>query len=51
MNVADYLEAFYADSLTHLVTCDRLEDAHALFQEFVVNDEEPEEYLYLPELV
>jgi thymidylate kinase len=51
MNIPEYLEEFYADRMTHLVICDRFEDAHSLYQEFVVNDEEPEEYFYLPELV
>lgn len=51
MNIIEHLEEYYADRLTHLVTCDRLEDAHSLYQEFVVNDEEPEEYFFMNELV
>lgn len=50
MNLADYLESFYSDRMMTLISNDRFDDAHSLFLEFVVDSEEPEEYLYLEEL-
>lgn len=43
----EQLEEFYCDRLMHLVSVERYDDAHAIYEEFVVNDEEPEEFLYI----
>lgn len=41
------LEAYWNNRMCELVTEDRLDDADALYLEFVVDGEEPEEYLFL----
>lgn len=45
--IVDYLEAFYADRMMELFSTDSYEDAHAIYTEFVVNQQEPEDYFYL----
>lgn len=45
--IAEYLEAFYADRMMELFSQESYENAHAIYTEFVVNDQEPEEYFYL----
>jgi hypothetical protein len=44
------LEAYWNNRMCELVTEDRLDDADALYLEFVVDGEEPEEYLFLEHL-
>jgi len=41
------LEAYWNNRMCELVTEDRLDDSDALYSEFVVNGEEPEEYLFM----
>ena len=41
------LEAYWNNRMCELVTEDRLDDADALYLEFVVDGEEPEEYFFL----
>jgi hypothetical protein len=41
------LEAYWNNRMCELVTEDRLDDADALYLEFAVDGEEPEEYLFL----
>lgn len=41
------LEAYWNNRMCELVTEDRLDDADALYSEFVVDGREPEEYMYL----
>ena len=41
------LEAYWNNRMCELVTEDRLDDSDALYLEFVVDGEEPEEYLFL----
>lgn len=45
--IVEYLEAFYADRMMELFSQDAYEDAHAVYTEFVVDHQEPEEYFYL----
>ena len=41
------IEAYWNNRMCELVTEDRLDDSDALYLEFVVDGEEPEEYLFL----
>jgi len=41
------LEAYWNNRMCELVTEDRLDDADALYLEFVVDGEEPEQYMFL----
>jgi hypothetical protein len=41
------IEAYWNNRMCELVTEDRLDDADALYLEFVVDGEEPEEYMFL----
>jgi pentatricopeptide repeat protein len=41
------LEEFYCSRMSYLIDQERYDDAHSIFEEFVVNDEEPEEFLYI----
>ncbi len=41
------LEAYWNNRMCELVTEDRLDDADALYLEFVVDGEEPEEYMFM----
>jgi hypothetical protein len=41
------LEAYWNNRMCELVTEDRLDDSDALYLEFVVDGEEPEEYLFM----
>jgi len=41
------LEAYWNNRMCELVTEDRLDDSDALYLEFVVDGEEPEEYMFL----
>ena len=50
MNTAQLMyeiEAYWNNRMCELVTEDRLDDSDALYLEFVVDGEEPEEYLFL----
>jgi hypothetical protein len=41
------IEAYWNNRMCELVTEDRLDDSDALYLEFVVDGEEPEEYLFM----
>ena len=41
------IEAYWNNRMCQLVSEDRLDDADALYLEFVVDGEEPEEYMFL----
>ncbi len=41
------LEAYWNNRMCQLVSEDRLDDSDALYLEFVVDGEEPEEYMFL----
>ena len=41
------IEAYWNNRMCELVSEDRLDDADALYLEFVVDGEEPEEYMFL----
>ena len=41
------IEAYWNNRMCELATEDRLDDADALYLEFVVDGEEPEEYMFL----
>lgn len=41
------LEAYWNNRMCELVTEDRLDDSDALYLEFVVDGEEPEEYMFM----
>jgi hypothetical protein len=42
-----HIEEFYCNRMTELVDNEQYDDAHSIFEEFVVNGEEPEEYVFL----
>lgn len=41
------IEEFYCSRMEQLVNEERFDDSNSIFEEFVVNHEEPEEYFYL----
>ena len=41
------LEAYWNNRMCQLVSEDRLDDSDALYLEFVVDGEEPEEYMFM----
>ena len=41
------IEAYWNNRMCELVTEDRLDDSDALYLEFVVDGEEPEEYFFV----
>jgi hypothetical protein len=41
------IEAYWNNRMCQLVTEDRLDDSDALYLEFVVDGEEPEEYMFM----
>lgn len=42
------IEEFYCNRMDYLVEAEEFGDAHAIFEEFVVDGEEPEEYIFIP---
>jgi hypothetical protein len=40
------IEEFYCSRMEYLVDLERFDDSHAIFEEFVVNGNEPEEYYF-----
>lgn len=42
-----HIEEFYCDRMTVLFDNEQYDDAHSIFEEFVVNGEEPEDYVFL----
>ena len=43
------IEEFYMDRMSYLVDQEQFDDSHAIFEEFVV-DEEPSEWIFLNDL-
>jgi hypothetical protein len=46
-NQIDLIEEFYCDRIQYLVDNEMYLEAHSIFEEFVVNDEEPTDYLFI----
>lgn len=44
------LEAYWSERMCELVTADRIDDSDALYQEFVVDGEEPSEWVFLEDM-
>lgn len=44
------IEEFYCNRMEYLVDEERFDDSHAIFDEFVVDGEEPENYVFMPYL-
>ena len=44
------IEEFYMGRLTALVDDHRFVDADAIFEEFVIDGSEPDEYLFMPDM-
>lgn len=42
------IEEFYCNRMQYLVDKEHFDDSHAIFEEFVVGGEEPEEYVFIP---
>jgi hypothetical protein len=42
------IEEFYCNRMEYLVDCERFDDSHSIFEEFVIDGEEPEEYMFIP---
>lgn len=42
------IEEFYCKRMEYLVDKEQFDDSHAIFEEFVVDGEEPEEYVFMP---
>jgi hypothetical protein len=46
----DELDAYWSERMCALVSDDRIDDSDALYLEFVVDGEEPEEYIFMEDL-
>ena len=46
----DELDAYWSERMCVLVSDDRIDDSDALYLEFVVDGEEPEEYIFMEDL-
>lgn len=46
----DVLDAYWSERMCTLVSDDRIDDSDALYLEFVVDGEEPEEYIFMEDL-
>lgn len=42
-----HIEEFYCSRMEELFDNEQYDDAHSIFEEFVVNGEEPEDYVFL----
>jgi hypothetical protein len=42
-----HIEEFYCNRMEHLVDQEQFDDAHSIFEEFVVDGKEPEEYIFM----
>jgi hypothetical protein len=49
-NTITAIEEFYCDRMTELVDEERFDDSNAIFEEFIVNEEEPVEWLFLEDI-
>jgi len=43
----EQVENFYMDRMSYLVNEEQFDDSHALFTEFVVDTEEPDEWIFV----
>lgn len=41
------IEEFYCNRMEHLVELEQFDDAHSIFEEFVVDGQEPEGYVFM----
>tara|TARA_B100000925_G_C21573695_1_gene288968 strand:- start:135 stop:329 length:195 start_codon:yes stop_codon:yes gene_type:complete len=48
--VITHIENFYCDRLTELVDQKKINEAHAVFEEFVVDTEEPCEWFFIKQV-
>lgn len=46
-NIIDTIEKFYCDRLNELVNEERFSDSNAVFEEFVVYGEKPNQWLFI----
>ncbi len=44
------IEEFYCDRMEKLVDLERFDDSHAIFEEFVVDGENPEKWFFMNDL-
>lgn len=42
------IEEFYCNRMEYLVDREEFDNAHSIFEEFVVDSQEPEEYVFIP---
>jgi hypothetical protein len=42
-----HIEEFYCNRMEYLVDLERFEDSHSIFEEFVLDGNEPEEYYFV----
>lgn len=49
-NLITYVEEYFCEQITNLLDTKTKEDADCFYQEFVVNGEEPEEWLFINDL-
>ena len=42
------IEEFYCNRMEYLVDEERFDDSNAIFEEFVIDGEEPEDYIFMP---
>lgn len=48
--IVSLLDAYWSERMTVLVDENRISDADALFSEYVIDGEEPEEWLFMEEV-
>ena len=46
-SILDEIDAYWANRMTELVDQDRISDADALFSEYIVDGEEPSNWLFM----
>jgi hypothetical protein len=49
-NLITYVEEYFCEQITNLIDTKTKEDADSFYQEFVVDGEEPEEWLFMDDL-
>ena len=49
-SLINYVEEYFCEQITDLFDQDRKADADSFFKEFVVNGEEPQEWLFVNDL-
>jgi hypothetical protein len=42
------IEEFYCNRMKYLVDNEKFDDSNAIFEEFVVDSQEPEDYFFMP---